>query len=226
MAKITLYGAEQYMRLGNDSLFANIVLPASCDKDTFIETLMLNAGEFPILFANCDFMKEGITKWSYKNQRAFERMFETWLEAYDPLHNYDMTEEFSDSETRNSGATSSDTQKTLNKTETSSGVISQSGTTNKVSAYDSNDFSNKDKAEGFVNETSGVNGSSDGTTQSDSVSSASDKRAADHKGRKYGNLGVTTSQQMAESEFTFRSKFNPYDAMIDSFVLEFLIPVY
>lgn len=47
-----------------------------------------------------------------------------------------------------------------------------------------------------------------------------------HKGRVHGNIGVTTSQQMLESEMVLRLKWNLYDQITDLFLTEFVLPIY
>ena len=47
-----------------------------------------------------------------------------------------------------------------------------------------------------------------------------------HQGRRSGNIGVTTSQQMLEAELALRAKHNMYDIISDSFKRHFCIMVY
>lgn len=47
-----------------------------------------------------------------------------------------------------------------------------------------------------------------------------------HEGRRSGNIGVTTSQQMIEAEMALRAKYNMYQIISDSFKRHFCIMVY
>ena len=47
-----------------------------------------------------------------------------------------------------------------------------------------------------------------------------------HSGRRSGNIGVTTSQQMIEAEMALRAKHNMYQIISDSFKRHFCIMVY
>jgi len=47
-----------------------------------------------------------------------------------------------------------------------------------------------------------------------------------HDGHLYGNIGVTTSQQMLHSELDLRSKVNIYDVIAEMFYKEFCVYVY
>lgn len=93
---------------------------------------------------------------------------------------------------------------------TSTGHSDTSGlTTDKVSAFNSSEFENSSQNVG--------NSSSD----SDGSSETHNKRV----GRAYGNIGVTTSQQMLESELTIAS-WNLIEHITDIFLQEYVIPVY
>lgn len=47
-----------------------------------------------------------------------------------------------------------------------------------------------------------------------------------HTGRAHGNIGVTSSQELAESEFNLWSKINVYEEAADLFLMEFCVYVY
>ena len=76
--------------------------------------------------------------------------------------------------------------------------------TGKVSAYNSSSFQNANK--------SNAEGSDYGTV--------------DRKRREYGNIGVTTSQQMLQSEIELRQEWNMYDIILEDFKSRFCILVY
>ena len=88
--------------------------------------------------------------------------------------------------------------------------ISSSGTTEgQVSAFDSSTYSPHDKE---------INSSG---------SEASASNTDEHEGRIHGNIGVTTSQQMLESEMVLQQKWgNLYNHIADVFISEMLVAVY
>lgn len=226
MAKITLFGMETYLNAQNDSLFKSATFPASCDKDIFIDNLLIEGGEFGVLYADPDFMKAAIARWFAKNSLKFGKIFEAYNAAYDPTHNYDRTTEMSDTEQRQEDKTHNDSVTSNNSTETSSGVTTQSGNEHKVSAYDESAYSPHDKDEGSVNEQSGTVGSSSGTETQNGSEGLKASLQRGHSERSYGNIGVTTTTQLLREEINFRKDFDPYDMMIDCFIFDFLIPVY
>ena len=92
---------------------------------------------------------------------------------------------------------------------TSTSSDSSSDGTLKVSSYDSDMMHDKEKTSG--------------NSQSDIVS----KSNSDNKrtGRAYGNIGVTTSQQMLDAELTI-ARFNLYNQIADIIVRDICIMVY
>ena len=81
--------------------------------------------------------------------------------------------------------------------------------TNTVSAYDTSSLQPHDKNTGTV----------DNTTTLDN------DRDIDHTGRIHGNIGVTTSQQMIESELKLRYN-NIYNMIADVYIKELFVAVY
>ena len=76
--------------------------------------------------------------------------------------------------------------------------------------------------------TTNVTGSATGrdtTSGSDSKTGSSENESV-HTGRTHGNIGVTTSQQMLESEIELRNKYNIMDIIINDFLREFCLRVY
>ena len=54
--KITLSGLYNF----DNQLFSKLTLPEGIDRDLFIATLMLNAGEFEVLYSKPEFMKNSM----------------------------------------------------------------------------------------------------------------------------------------------------------------------
>lgn len=193
IAKMTLLGFYNAMEAYNTPLFDEMVLPAGIDKEIFIDALLMECGEMEVLYANPDFFRNAVTAWSKKWLRTFLKWYEALQVQYDPLNNYDRTEEWdTDSTFQSSGTT------TNNAT-----------TTTSRSAYDSSTLTPYDSA------TSNGSGSDRADSNNREV----------RKGRAYGNIGVTTSQQMLQSELDLQ-RWNLYSNMIDIFKEELLIAIY
>ena len=120
------------------------------------------------------------------------------LTDYNPIENYNSSEtETSTNETTTTSGNENTTTTTTNSTTENNGE-----TTNKVSPYDSENFSNDNNSNS--SNTSSVNGT-DSTTISDSGNISSNGKLTRTLTRK-GNIGVTTTQQMIESEYELRAK--------------------
>ena len=192
-SKMTLMGLYQW----NNELFKNLELPEELDADILIDNILVRSGEFEILYADFEFNQYMIGAWSRKWADTFQRWVDALAIEYNPLENYDRKEDWTD--TRN-GSTSGETSGTTNTT-----------STNKVSAYDAADFSNKDQNEIYGSDSSSSSGES--------------HEGAKHDGRIHGNIGVTTSQQMLIAELDL-GYWNIYEKITDLFLTEFTIPVY
>ena len=240
-AKITTVGFYQYMNAYNNDLFGLLNLPPGIDKDTLVNNIMLRGGEFEVVYSNPDFYKSAIGLWSNKHYRTFEKWINALNIDYNPLENYDRMEEWSDSESRTNTGTVSDSgirKNTGTQSTESSGKDNFKGSGNstssdEISAYNSNSFQNDKK-----NTTNSSNSSETNTTanntRTDNLSESnsntrtdnlSEKTNSDRKGRAHGNIGVTTSQQMLQSELDI-AKWNIYEQITDLFLSEFCIMVY
>lgn len=175
-----------YMELNSDDLFGLLYLPSGVDKNTMIGNIVMRGGEFPVLWANPDFVKRMIGVWSNKMQPTFERWVDTLAIDYDPLNNYDRHEDYTDTE--NTSGSASDT------------------TTHKVTGYNGNTLVNNDQTEGS--------------------NSGSSNRSLTHSAHLYGNIGVTTSQEMLRQEMDVAKEFNIYDLIAEEFINEFCVRVW
>jgi hypothetical protein len=199
-AKITLMGLHEYLydAVDNpDGLFSQLSVPASTlDKDILKNTILLRGGEFEVLYPNPDFMVPMIAVWSAKWADTITRWWTAFQADYDPISNYDRHEEWTDTASGSGSGQSSGT---------SGGSVEDT-----TSAYNVSTYSPEHK------ET--TTGSNSGSTTSSFSNSNT------HDGHLYGNIGVTTNQQMIEAEFELR-KINLYNEVADLFLTEFVIPV-
>ena len=196
-AKMTLIGLYNV----RPDLFDNLTFPAGIDKDEARDNILMRSGEFEVLYADPDFIKDSIRIWSSKWYKTFDKWYKALNTSYDPLMNYDRREEWTDD---NKG------QSTVKGKTTD---LASASVENKISAYDSSVYSPDNQS------TTSSSGSS--TIDNTNTATNLNKRT----GRAYGNIGVTTSQQMLEQELKV-ALFNMYDHIADVFLQEYVIPVY
>ena len=154
-------------------------------------------------------MMHAIGVWSTKWNRTFEKWLKALSEEYNPLHNYDRHEIYTDN--RNIDRT--ENAKALD-TSSSSG---SGNTENEVSAYDVATYQPHDQAS-----TSSV-GNNISNSSTDTKGQTSD--VLKHDAHLYGNIGVTTSQQMLKDELDIDT-WNIYEHITDLFLNEFAIYIY
>lgn len=198
LEKITLLGLNDY---DSDTLWKNLTIPEGIDKDVLINTILDREGEFPLLHPDLNYMSWAIGVWSKRWQRTMEKWLEVMQLDYNPIENYDRIENWTDT-----GNGSSNSKRTSNSSNSST-------TIHGVSAYNENEFQNdsNDSLTESISANEGIN------------SDQSQKNI--HDGRVHGNIGVTTSQQMARDQLDLVG-FNLYENISLLFRREFCIGVY
>lgn len=224
LATITLIGLYNY----DHALFDELNVPEGIDRDTLVDNILLKAGEMESLYSSIPFIKNAIGIWSRKWYDTFEHWVDTLSLEYNPIENYDRMEDWTDTNTGSQTTTGSGSEKTVK-----TGSIKDEGsgtdtTENSVSAYDATGYTARDKTE--FKPASARTTTFNQATDTHSLDNLQNKRVDDlsatHSGRVHGNIGVTSSQQLAESELLLRMKWNLYEHIADLFLSEFVIPVY
>lgn len=259
-AKITLIGIENYLN-PDHSVFETMQLPEGIDKDTLIGAIILRCQEFELLYSDPDFLTAAVNIWSRKNYRTFDKWVKALEIEYDPLFNYDRTEEYTDTHTgkfgtsktgneygSNSGTSdytrtdnlsqSDDHTRTDNLSDTNDVTITHSEKAYNDSTYvgTTQDVTDQDESHTGTQRTAGTtsntgtqrNAGTDSGTFSSNTSgteNGTDDYTNIHKARLFGNIGVTTSQQMLQSELDI-ARWNMYEHIADLFAQEFCIMVY
>lgn len=183
------------------TLFDDIVYPEQLDKDTIINTILDECLELEPMTLVPGYLKARINSFFKKHKEDFDRLAKLWFSKYEPLENYDRIE--------TGGYT--DSHSGSDKTTLKNGrVITDTGD---VSAMDSSDYSPKTRD---ISKASGEDITTD--EYGHQIKHTSDLRV-------HGNIGVTTSQQMALSEVELWTKFNIYDVIANEFAKEIMICV-
>lgn len=186
----------------DNTIFDGFVLPDGLDRDSILEQILIRCADLEILYPNPDIMKVAIQSWSKLRLDSWNKM-KTALEAeYNAIHNYDRMEEYKDNVLENS---------------TSEGSLQNNGkdvSNQYVSGYNA--------SEGLTNSSKNEVSYDNGNTTHGSVSN---DKTVEHSAHMYGNIGVTTSQQMIDSELELR-KQDINNIIINEFRYEFCLLVY
>lgn len=205
LAKLTILSFNKYFKDRDSDLFEKLALPEGIDKETLVNNILLEGADFEILYSNPYFMQDAIGLWSDKYYRTFDKWITALNIDYNPLENYDRIEDFKEHSVDSRTDTTNE-----NITGSSNGTLEAS-----KSAFDSNTYSPNEK-----NITSDTNSST-----SKATNTSNDTFDNSRSGRTHGNIGVTTSQQMLESELEI-SKWNIYKHITDLFIDEFMLQIY
>ena len=229
IAKITLTGQEIWLQKNNQSVFDLLSLPDGIDKDNVVDNIILECGEFETLYSDPYFMRSAIGVWSNKHYRTFEKWIAALNLEYNPLENYDRQEDWTDTGDENTTVKfTDDTTTETDSSTTSEGSSNQNGNTEDlVSAYDANTYQESEKHVIDTDEdhTDEVTSNTKLTNDSEQNTKGEKDTIDKHTGRIHGNIGVTTSQQMLQSELDV-ARFNIIQEITNLFMTELCICVY
>lgn len=235
MAKLTLIGMHNYMQSIDEDLFQNIgTLFANLYemdprgevfKEHLSHSLLDRAGEFETLYADPYYMRDYIQRVCMRYRESITRMYKALHIEYDPLSNYDRTETTTvitdgESTTVNSG---SDKVTTVGTNEGSS--TGESETNKLISAFNSDTLVPDDKNVITDGTTTRSENESTTTNDIDNSSKVDTDTVVTTESRIKGNIGVTTSQQMLQSEIEI-SRINFFNEVADMLAPELTIMVY
>lgn len=200
---VTLQGmnAAYSVHHSGDNIFTDIRLPELIDRETLINRITLRCGEFSVMHTDYEWMHEQILNFFLIHYETFSKWAEVLNAEYNPLENYDRQENWRDWGDSKNKAEGED------KT-----TLGSSSTTTKA-AFNSSSYEPYEK------------NTNSGTDKMERKNSGEDNFRTAHEGRVYGNIGVTTSQQMLQSELDLR-RFNIYMEIANLFADEFCIQVY
>ena len=242
MQRLTMIGLYNY----DSTLFDLLELPEGYDKQTFIDSFLLEHGEKCVLYTDPDFMKFSIGAVSRKWALELERIYEALTAKYNPIENYDRSENWEDHSGTTYGKQNNvdysanrkpdlSNETTYGKTDTSSQTVDAT-TERKVSAFNSAAYEPEEKNilnDGTKKLTQGgkdtttTKGSDETTFKGKTEGlSGTDKTNSSHKGRVHGNIGVMTAASMVTEVVDQRMSKNLYDMAGRIFANELLIQIY
>lgn len=92
------------------TIFDEMVLPVELDKDLVTDSIMLELGELELLYNDPNMMKFAIGRWSSKELKKWNDLYATTVLDYNPIENYNRTDDFTDTETRNLATSNTETR--------------------------------------------------------------------------------------------------------------------
>ena len=236
-SKITLIGMEQYLN-PDLSVFESLDLPDGINKDTLIGTILLRCQEFELLYSDPDFMIAAVNVWGKKNYWTFDRWVKLINKEYDPLYNKDYFEEWTDTHEgeyskEGSESASGNTSQTNDLTMTNN-LKTENDTTVTHAEKAFNDQymvdTSKDTTDGEIKDSGTVKNT--GTVSNQFGNTGSNDESGDdsytnkHSYHGYGNIGITSAQELFLKEVNDVAVWNMYEHIADIFCKEFCIMIY
>lgn len=222
----------------DNTLFDLLEVPEGVEKENvLIPNLVAELCELEVLYPSAPVLKTLIGVWSQKELPVWQKMYNTTVLDYDPISNYDRKEEWTENNTATSQTSdtttsqTSDTTKSQTSDTTNHTTVVNNSQTNNVYGFDSivaqpeSNFTNSGEQETDGKGTSTSEGNGTRNTEEKGTSNTDTSNRLTKSGRAYGNIGVTTTQQMLTQERDI-AKFNIYDFIIDSFKNRFCLMIY
>lgn len=224
MSLLTVEGLYNY----DNTLFDGFNVPDGLVKEIAIDAILMRTRELEILYPDFTYMKNRITIWSNKYQINWKKLYDTTVLEYNPIENYDRMEDWTDTDDETSTSARDNTRNTSNtvKSTSTNEIMNSVNVTDQNTAFNAGLADHaKQITDGDTTENGSITNTETGKdTENENVNGGRTGRHT-RTGRAHGNIGVTTSQQMIQSERDLVI-FNLYDVIAESFIENFCLMVY
>lgn len=233
----------------DNTLFSSLEIPEGLDKDACVDLLLTETAGFNMIYPDPVMFKQRLTTWNTRRLPIWGKLWATTQYEYDPIANYDRTETHTET-VKHTGTDS--TQRTDQITHTGTdGTQSAETATHTGTVSNQNSATDTIKKTGFNSDalqtteedthagtstdtnnlTDAVNGSATRTVNLSDNSQGTEtltrnlQDTVERSIRAYGNIGVTTTQQMIDAERE-TVKFDMYKIICDDFIDAFCVFTY
>lgn len=207
-ATLSILGLYNYQ----PSIFDTLTIPASVDRQTLIDNIIMEGAELEILYPNPDLLSRLIGAWSRARLSAWNRMITALDAEYSPIENTDRFETVTENYTR---SLTESGERNSNSSSSGSGSNTLSI---KKSSYNAGLALTEEDATDSNDTSENTQSANDSRTMG-----GSDERSIERHA--HGNIGVTTNQQMIEAELKLR-RCDIYNIITNEFLDKFCIGVY
>lgn len=209
----------------DNTVMDNFTVPDGIDRQLALDTIYQRCGLTPLYHPDPAWLKFYVGRWCSKNAKTWEELYKTTIQDYNPIYNYDRTEETTDTRS-GTRKLSEDTSSNTKQSGDSSVTDSSSDTSEHTMSAD-----NSDSYEPDYKDTASRHDTQE--SESNNRVDVTGDRAVDettgetylHKLRAYGNIGVTTTQEMLEAQRKV-VRYNIYNEIANSFKEEFCLYIY
>lgn len=209
----------------DNSIFTGIYVKG-VSKDQLIEHFLLSYGDLTPVYQEPSYLRRYVTSVARSLQWTIDHLWEVTQLEYNPIENYDRMESWEDKGGGTFQKGKVDTEETFNKGDITTTFGKVTDSTHKVAAFNSSDpeVANTDNTtdSGSDSQTFGADSSHGSVTNGLDESTTK----GTHEGRIHGNIGVTTSQQMMQSEIDLTKAYNFLDEVCKLYADRLLIGVW
>lgn len=222
-ATMSVLGLYQW----DNTLFSLLSLPEGLDKDTLVDFILAECSDLEILYPNPEVLKGLIGVWSATEQYTWGKLYATMQLQYNPIDNYNRTETRTLASQAAGNSTDGGTDTVTSADTGSDSTTGSSTNVNQVKAFDTAANTFTDREKDTVNNTGSTTygKTNTNTTRYGHTNGNTYSKNDTENIRAFGNIGVTTTQQMIEQERE-TAKFNIFQVILDEFKQRFCVLVY
>lgn len=123
-------------------LWQGVEWPSGLDAETIKATILIDCSEFPLIYTNPLFLQTMLKSWSVRSTKRWEHYIKVHDAAYNPIWNYDRTEEIHEVTNGNTTGTATSVQDAYQTGFDSDALqqTNQDGTSANTSTDASNDY--------------------------------------------------------------------------------------
>lgn len=221
MAKLSVLGLYRW----DPSVMDPLTVPEGMDRAALVNTIIAETAELEVLWPEPETFKFMLSAWVRMNKPLWERAWNALQLEYNPLWNVDA--DIVELETRNLQGAENRTYKSnvTGETDTTRTPNLSEEMQNGIAGFNSTTYENREKTDTRTTGTERTQGEHSETKNDTDDTTTRDSGTIEHKTRRTGNIGVTTSQEMLRQELEI-AKVSVYDIIADSFKDKFCIMLY
>ena len=209
----------------DDTIMDNFTVPDGIDRRLALDTIYQRCGLTPLYHPDPAWLKFYVGRWCSKNAKTWEELYKTTIQDYNPIYNYDRTEETTDTRSGTRKLSEDTSSNTKQNGDTSVTDTSSDSSEHTLSADNSDSYEPGYNDVSSRQDTQASESSNRVDVTGDRAVDETTGETYSHKLRAYGNIGVTTTQEMLEAQRKV-VRYNIYNEIADSFKDEFCLYIY
>ncbi len=210
----------------DNTIFNNMVVPRGINLSDVVDNIIFKYGDAPLMVPDPAVMKYYIKNWSRKRIAQWQRFLDAVNLEYDPIENYDRREERSSQLQHGHTIKTDDDLKHGENIKTDDDLTHGLTVENQISADNATTYQADSKGVNSGQDQRDISEAHSGTDERDISEAHSGTDTTTETSRIHGNIGVTTSQQMLQSELDLIPALSLIDYITEDFHTEFCLYVY